>query len=93
MTENTTHELKTLPVYFQAARDGDKTFEIRNNFDRGFQKGDKVILREWNNKAYPGREIFAKITYVTNYMQRENYVVFGFAVTGEKTFIKGSNEN
>lgn len=38
------HELKTLPVYFEAVLNGDKTFEIRDNSDRGFQKGDTVPL-------------------------------------------------
>lgn len=42
-----THELKTLPVYFDAVRRGEKTFEIRKD-DRGFQKGDIVRLRRFD---------------------------------------------
>ena len=38
------HELKTLPSYFEAVLSGDKTFEIRDNSDRGFQRGDIVDL-------------------------------------------------
>ncbi len=38
-----THDLKTLPVYFDAVERGEKTFEIRRD-DRGFQKGDTVRL-------------------------------------------------
>ena len=38
-----THKLKCWPVYFDAIRRGEKTFEARLN-DRGFQKGDHVIL-------------------------------------------------
>ncbi|GEP11699.1 DUF3850 domain-containing protein [Methylobacterium gnaphalii] len=38
-----THDLKTLPVYFDAVERGEKTFEIRRD-DRGFQKGDIVRL-------------------------------------------------
>lgn len=42
-----THHLKTLPVYFDAVRRGDKTFEIRKN-DRDFQTGDTLVLEECN---------------------------------------------
>jgi hypothetical protein len=41
------HELKIWPQYFRPVADGDKTFEVRKN-DRGFQKGDVVMLREWD---------------------------------------------
>ena len=40
----TEHKLKTWPVYFDAVKRGEKTFEGRKN-DRGFQKGDIVILQ------------------------------------------------
>lgn len=43
------HELKIWPQYYSRVADGSKTFEIRDN-DRGFQTGDKVILREWDPK-------------------------------------------
>lgn len=39
----TTHKLKSWPVYFDAVKRGEKTFEGRRD-DRGFQKGDRVIL-------------------------------------------------
>lgn len=38
-----THELKTLPAYWDAMRRGEKTFEVRRD-DRGFQKGDMLEL-------------------------------------------------
>lgn len=41
------HELKILPQYYCRVADGSKTFEVRDN-DRGFQSGDKVILKEWD---------------------------------------------
>lgn len=44
-----THELKTHPPYFEAVERGEKTFEIRRD-DRGFQKGDCLILR-WFDPA------------------------------------------
>lgn len=38
-----THELKTLPQYWDAVQRGEKTFEVRRD-DRGFQKGDVLEL-------------------------------------------------
>lgn len=74
-----THELKTWPQYFEATWRGDKPFEIRYE-DRGYQKGDKVVLREFDRQwpcecekgvhatdceKYSGREIEAVIGFVT----------------------------
>jgi ASC-1-like (ASCH) protein len=42
------HELKIHPQYYARVADGTKTFEVRDNSDRGFQMGDTVVLREWN---------------------------------------------
>lgn len=47
---STLHELKTFPSFFDAVWVGDKNFEIRFD-DRGFQKGDKFLLREWDPHA------------------------------------------
>ncbi len=77
------HELKTLPCFFEATRRYDKLFECRNNRDRGFNKGDIVMLQEFNpNKGgfYTGREIQAEISYVLNYNQQPDWVVFGFKI-------------
>lgn len=76
------HELKILPAYFEAVCEGRKNFEIRNNSDRGFNAGDAVKLQEWCpiEKDYTGNFLDGKITYVTNFAQKENYVVFGFRV-------------
>lgn len=41
------HELKIWPQYYAQVASGQKTFEYREN-DRNFQKGDKVILKEWD---------------------------------------------
>lgn len=47
----TEHKLKCWPVYFDAIKRGDKTFEARFN-DRGFQAGDIVVLM----RTYEGNE-------------------------------------
>ena len=81
------HELKILPCYFNEVVSGNKTFEIRDNSDRGFQKGDIVKLREFDpsfimqkigSGGYTGNELLIEITYVTNAYQKDNYIVFGF---------------
>lgn len=87
------HELKILPVYFSAVLCGDKNFEIRDNSDRGFNRGDVVVLKEWEKQVavyggqqpsgYTGREITKTISYVTNYEQKEGFVVFGMIDKGE----------
>lgn len=41
------HELKIWPQFYCQVASGAKTFEYRDN-DRNFQKGDKVILKEFD---------------------------------------------
>lgn len=74
------HELKTWPEYFAAVVAGTKPFEIRNN-DRGFRRGDKLILREWNpdNGQYTGARHEATVTYVTSFGQIPGHVVLGLS--------------
>lgn len=74
------HKLKIMPVYFNAVKRGDKTFEIRDNYARNFQAGDEVNLYEWDGTSYTGDFLTARITYVTNYEQKPNYVVFSFVL-------------
>ena len=73
------HDLKIDNEYFEHVLLGTKTFEIRKN-DRNFNVGDIVILNEWNNTdlSYTGRKIICRITYVTNYEQKQDYYVFSF---------------
>lgn len=89
------HKLKTWPDYFEAVLNGEKTFEIREN-DRGFQKGDIVVLEEYDptkslkieamgrpieDVGYTGRKIEKQISYVTNWEQKENYIVMSIRNT------------
>ena len=75
------HELKILECYAQAKLNGDKLFEIRDNERHGFQKGDIVSYRVVDNLGlnvnHPlnGKEY--EIIYVTNYNQKDGWVVFG----------------
>lgn len=61
-----THELKTWPEPFDAIMRGEKVHELRRN-DRGFKRGDMLILREWNpaTEKYTGEHINAEVTHVT----------------------------
>ncbi|WP_086314591.1 hypothetical protein A5821_002173 [Enterococcus sp. 7F3_DIV0205] len=72
------HDLKIGPVYFEAVIQGLKNFEIRRN-DRNFKVEDIVNLRELEKGMYTGRILTVEIIYITDFEQKEDYVVFGFA--------------
>lgn len=61
------HELKSWPHLFAPIAFGQKQHELRHA-DRNFQVGDHIWLREYDPKTekYLGREILAKITYITD---------------------------
>ena len=59
---------------------GDKPFEVRYN-DRNFQKGDTVTyITQDSSEVYSGTY---EITFVTNYEQKENWVVFADKLINE----------
>ena len=61
-----THELRIERPFFEAVKSGEKTFELRQN-DRGFQKGDRLLLKEIDDiKILTGRGIFVEVTYILN---------------------------
>ncbi|MGG4123635.1 ASCH/PUA domain-containing protein [Bacillus licheniformis] len=70
------HQLKILPEYFDRVCTGEKTFEIRKN-DRGFKVGDLLELYEYipEKDEYTGRVMVREVTYMTDYAQKDNYVV------------------
>lgn len=76
------HELKIRKAFFESVISGEKTFEIRDNRDRGFQKGDTFTLHEMSEAApssvKSGRTYDGVITYVLNYEQKDGFVVFAF---------------
>jgi hypothetical protein len=57
-------------------RTGVKTFEIRKN-DRDFQVGDELLLKEYESEKFTGNILAAVVTYITDYAQRDGYVVMG----------------
>jgi len=58
-----THELKIRPDYFNAVFEGRKKFELRRN-DRNFKIGDLLVLREWTESGYTGRNINCRVDYI-----------------------------
>lgn len=60
-----THELKSWPREFAAVRALDKTFEVRID-DRGYEVGDKLILKEFDPDvdSYTGEEETVVVTYI-----------------------------
>ncbi|MFA6190121.1 MAG: DUF3850 domain-containing protein [Candidatus Staskawiczbacteria bacterium] len=59
---------KCWPEYFEKVISGEKRFELRlADFD--VQKGDTLILEEWNpkTKQYTGRKIEKKVDFVLNF--------------------------
>ena len=74
-------EKKILTEYFLPVIHGEKTFEIRKDED-DLQKGDTLILREWDGEKYTGRETSRSISYilrdVPQYGLMPGYVIFGW---------------
>lgn len=60
------HELKILPMHFEAVSVDVKRAEFRKN-DRDFKAGDVLLLREWcPSEGYTGREVGRTITHITD---------------------------
>lgn len=57
-----THEVKIWPKYFDAVVEGRLTFQLRRD-DRNYQVGERMLMREWDQGAYTGREVLAEITF------------------------------
>lgn len=90
------HHLKTWPEPFQAILDGRKTFEYRKD-DRGFEKGDLLLLREWVPECddqcpagrYTGREVRFRVDYMLRGPQfgiPEGYCIISLLTTRKGCF-------
>lgn len=75
------HELKLLPKYYGAVLNGTKNFELRKD-DRSYQIGDIIILKEWEDGAFTGRELALKTKYILRncpeYGLMDGYCILGF---------------
>jgi hypothetical protein len=76
------HDLKVWMNYYEDIETEKKNFELRYN-DRNFQVGDKLILREYNEKEnyYTDRSVIRKIGYIlsdTTFGLKDNWIVIGF---------------
>ena len=74
------HELKILPKWYENVESNKKNFEIRRN-DRDFKVGDTLVLQEYEEGSYTGRQITRKIQYIYqgngDYGLSEGYCILG----------------
>lgn len=74
------HKIKIAPMYFEDLLRGIKTFELRKN-DRDFKVGDTLILGEFRDGDYTGKEIKTEITYL---LQDYTGLIEGYCILGIK---------
>lgn len=77
--EPRTHRLKIWPEFYREHLEGRRPFEIRKN-DRFFEVGDTVILLPYSpesNAFLPGDPLQYRVSTVSNFQQRLDYVVLG----------------
>jgi len=72
------HDLKILPEFFAAVKEGRKTFEIRRN-DRDFRAGDVLLLLEWDGQRFTGQQVSKLVPYVSDFAQQAGMVVMSLA--------------
>ena len=74
-----THNLKTVPPYFQQVQDGKKKFELRKN-DRDYAVGDYLKLEEFDGKL-TGRTHVTVVLYLLKdcpeYGLKDGYCILG----------------
>lgn len=88
-----THELKIKQCFADAKLYGDKLFEIRENTDRGFQKGDHVKYMVVTDENYWVEDHpLSKKTYEITYVLHFNGIEEGYVVFGERE-IKGKRND
>ena len=75
------HELKTIRPWFRDVWDGTKTAELRRD-DRDYAVGDVLLLREWHNDTYTGRQVAVEVTNIVLWSDgpwlRRGYAMLSF---------------
>ena len=76
------HELKILPEYFNEVQSHNKQFELCKD-DRDYRVGDWILLKEFENGSYTGRECGCfGITYILRncpeYGLADGYCIIGW---------------
>jgi ASC-1-like (ASCH) protein len=77
------HELKTDSQYFEEQLQGNKNFEVRLN-DRNFQNGDVLVLSEYKDNEYTGRQLYVQVTYI---LDSPNYCKDGYVIMSTKRLV------
>ncbi|HFC9341484.1 TPA: DUF3850 domain-containing protein, partial [Enterococcus hirae] len=54
--------------------------------------GDRLYLREWNGEEFTGDSYKAEVTYITDYAQKDGYVVLGIKGLEEENEIRNSTK-
>ena len=82
----TKHSVKISPAYFDAVKNGLKTFEVRR-LDRDYKIGDTLVLSEWlpgtyEKGEYSGRWVRVTILYILTHDQFPDGIKEGYGVLG-----------
>lgn len=83
MRKNAYHDLKILPEYFAAVKNGTKTFELRKD-DREYRVDDMLLLSKWSPEfGYFGDMLMTRIVYILKNVHglEPGYVVLGISST------------
>ena len=82
------HDIKILPIYFEAVALGIKTFEVRKD-DRPYQVGDTLLLREYGNGEFTGKNLKAKVTYILrdSAFCKDGYCIMGIKEVDRNKYI------
>lgn len=82
LTTEQIHELKCWPEYFKEQIEGHKNFEIRF-YDRSFNVGDVLFLREFTGGEYTGRFVYLLISYMLTSKEFKG-IADGYAILSTK---------